>query len=580
MERGGWKKEVIDTLKLYGKPGERISVSLLRLFQKELSWESVIYFYKGYEVVNADALQQIVSLESDTEISLTIKERSCTISFQSGKENQDDLMPEITGKYHEEFILPETLSDGTKVDRYEDSDGKHYFPGDKILLEKNMQLYPQHEVHLHDEKGGEKDHIVYVNHGSDYILPELTQNGYRLVEWLDAMGKSMGNPKQMIKNVVKRYELYARWSEPLVYQITYDLEDSGVKILENSVSYYQYTKGAVLPGANQLLVPEGYQFNGWYDSQDEKKTLFVKIVPTEYGDKILKPHLSKKDSSQNSGDKNQNGSQNGDASGSDNGSQNGNPAGSGNGNASGSGNSNTSGSGNGNQSGDTSGSGDGSQNSNGNSTSGGDNQNGNGGTSGSDHNGTNGSNANQIDIGNHLSNKKQAGKDIGKTGSMFWKGKLKYKIISLRKGKEKVKVVAVKKKAKKISVPAKVTYAKTRFRVVSIAKKAFIKSKAAKIVLPRTVTKIGTKAFANMKFLKKATLGTGIKSIGKRAFWKDRKLSKVVIKSKKISKIGKKAFVRISKKATFRIPKSKKKAYQRMLKKSARRQLTVISILR
>jgi len=584
------KKEVVDTLKLYGKPGERISVSLMRLFQKELSGESVIYFYKGYEVVNADALQQIVSLESDTEISLIIKERPCTISFQYGKEGQDNFIPDITGKYHEEFILPEIFSDGTKAERYEDSEGKHYFPGDKILLEKNMQLFLQHEIHLHDEKGGEKDVIVYVNHGSDYALPELTQNGYRLIEWSDSMGEKIGNPKQMIKNVVRRYELYARWSEPLIYQITYDLKDSGVKILENSVSYYQYTKGAVLPDTNQVIVPEGYQFDGWYDSRDAKRTLFAKIVSTEYGDKVLKPQLSKKSDSQDSGDKNQNDSQAGDGSGSGNQSES--PSGSGSGNQSegpsGSGSGNQSGgpsdsgsgnqsegpsdSGGGDQGGNSSGSGNGTQNSNGNATSNGDNPNGNGGTSGTGHNGTNGENP--------LTGKKHAGKDIGKTGGTFWKGKLKYRIVSLKQGKEKVQVVAVRKKAKKVSVPAKVTDAKTSFRVVSIAKKAFMKSKAVKVVLPKTVTKVGTKAFANMKFLKRATLGAGLKSIAKQAFWKDKRLSKIVIKGRKISKIGKKAFAWISNKAIFQIPKNKKKTYQRMLKKSAGRQLTIISILR
>ena len=119
-----------------------------------------------------------------------------------------------------------------------------------------MKLYPQHEIHLHDEKGGEKDVHVYINHGSDYVLPELTQNGYKLAEWLDSMGAGFGKPGQTIKNVAKRYELYARWSEPLTYQITYDLDGSGIKILENSVSYYQYTKGALLPDANQVIVPE------------------------------------------------------------------------------------------------------------------------------------------------------------------------------------------------------------------------------------------------------------------------------------------------------------------------------------
>ncbi len=564
-------KEVIDTLKLYGRPGERISVSLMRLFQKELSGESVIYFYKGYEVVNADLLQQIISLESDTEISLTMKERSCTISFETGKEGEGSLLPEVIGKYHEEFILPDTLADGTKVDRYEDGSGKHYFPGDKIVLERNMKLYLQYEIHLHDEKGGEKDRIVYVNRGSDYILPELTQNGYQLLEWSDSMGESIGKPGQAIQNVAKRYELYARWSEPLTYQITYDLEGSGVKILENHVSYYQYTKGAVLPDANQVIVPEGYQFDGWYDSQDTQKTLFSKIVSTEYGDRILKPHLSKRDSNQNSG----NHDQNEDKPIEGNGNQAGNSSDISNGNQSG----NSSGSGDGNQVGnnhvdsDHSGSG---QTGDGAGTSGDNGQNGNGGTSNL---GNNGQNGNSVKNPNKpLDEKKQVGKDVDRVSITFWKGKLKYKIVSKKKGQEKVNVIAVKKKAKKVSIPSKVTYAKKRFCVAAIAKKAFVQSKAVKITLPKTIIKVGTKAFANMKFLKRAILGTGLKSIGKQAFWKDKKLCRIVIKGKRVTKIGKKAFAKINQRAVFQIPKSRKKAYQRMLKKSVKN--ASISILR
>lgn len=83
---------------------------------------------------------------------------------------------------------------------------------------------------------------------------------------------------------------------------------------------------------------------------------------------------------------------------------------------------------------------------------------------------------------------------------------------------------------------------------MSIAKRAFKKSKAVKVTLPKTVTKIGTKAFANMKSLKTAVLGKGLKGIGNKAFWNDKRLSKIVIKGKRVSKIGKKAFVRISKK--------------------------------
>ena len=52
------------------------------------------------------------------------------------------------------------------------------------------------------------------------------------------------------------------------------------------------------------------------------------------------------------------------------------------------------------------------------------------------------------------------------------------------------------------------------------------------------------------------------------AFYGDKKLSKVTIKGKKLKKIGKNAFKKIKKSATFKVPKGKAKAYKNMLKKA------------
>ena len=59
-----------------------------------------------------------------------------------------------------------------------------------------------------------------------------------------------------------------------------------------------------------------------------------------------------------------------------------------------------------------------------------------------------------------------------------------------------------------------------------------------------------------------------LKTIGKAAFKNCKKLRKVIIKSAKITKIGKTAFKGIKKKATFKVPKIKKAKYKKMIKKS------------
>ena len=71
-----------------------------------------------------------------------------------------------------------------------------------------------------------------------------------------------------------------------------------------------------------------------------------------------------------------------------------------------------------------------------------------------------------------------------------------------------------------------------------------------------------------MKKLKSVTVGAGVKKITKEAFQKDSKLKKVVIKGKKLSKVGKKAFAQIHPKAKIKVVKSKKKALKKVLKAS------------
>lgn len=82
------------------------------------------------------------------------------------------------------------------------------------------------------------------------------------------------------------------------------------------------------------------------------------------------------------------------------------------------------------------------------------------------------------------------------------------------------------------------------------------------------VTEIETGAFRNLKKLKSVTIGENVKIIGKNAFRGCKKLKKITFLGKKVKKIGSKAFYGIAQKAKMFCPKAKRKAYQKLIKKS------------
>ncbi|MCR5666170.1 MAG: leucine-rich repeat protein [Eubacterium sp.] len=120
---------------------------------------------------------------------------------------------------------------------------------------------------------------------------------------------------------------------------------------------------------------------------------------------------------------------------------------------------------------------------------------------------------------------------------------LKYQVISSKQ----VQVYgASSKKVKKVVIPSTVKISGTTFKV----------------------TKVKASAFAGYKKLKKVTIGANVKSIGKKAFYGDKKLSKIIIKTKSLTKssIGKKAFTKTAKKAKVYVPSKKLKIYKKYLK--------------
>lgn len=82
------------------------------------------------------------------------------------------------------------------------------------------------------------------------------------------------------------------------------------------------------------------------------------------------------------------------------------------------------------------------------------------------------------------------------------------------------------------------------------------------------VTGIAANAFKNCKRLKKATIGTNVNNIGKRAFYGCSKLQTIKVKTSKLTgnRVGKQAFKGINKKAVIKVPKKLLKAYKRLFR--------------
>lgn len=91
------------------------------------------------------------------------------------------------------------------------------------------------------------------------------------------------------------------------------------------------------------------------------------------------------------------------------------------------------------------------------------------------------------------------------------------------------------------------------------------------------VTQISAKAFKGCKNLKKVTVGSNVKKIGKEAFAQCKKLSSVNLKKAgSISSIGSKAFAKTAARAKVTVPAKKYKSYVKLLKKSGLSKKAVI----
>ena len=121
-----------------------------------------------------------------------------------------------------------------------------------------------------------------------------------------------------------------------------------------------------------------------------------------------------------------------------------------------------------------------------------------------------------------------------------------------------------------MNVPSYLLLNNEKYKVTSIDERCFYKNKKVKkVVIPDTITKIGTGAFIGCTSLKSVTIGANAKKIGAQAFKGCKKLKTINVKSMKLKSVGKNAFKGINKKAKFNLPKKAAiyNKYKKLLKK-------------
>lgn len=131
-------------------------------------------------------------------------------------------------------------------------------------------------------------------------------------------------------------------------------------------------------------------------------------------------------------------------------------------------------------------------------------------------------------------------------------------------------VKPVKKSAKTVSIPSTITVDGIKYKVTSIASKAFKSNKyITKVTIGNNVKTIGSSAFYKCTKLKTVTIGNGVTTIKSKAFYGCKILKTLTIKSTKLKteKIGSKAFTKTPKSMTVKVPKKKFKGYKTMLLK-------------
>lgn len=162
-----------------------------------------------------------------------------------------------------------------------------------------------------------------------------------------------------------------------------------------------------------------------------------------------------------------------------------------------------------------------------------------------------------------------------KKGKTFQVNNIKYKVINAT-SRQLAVVGASSKNATSVVIPATVNIGKT-YKVTEVANNAFKGyTKLKRVTIGKNVKSVGTRAFRNCTALNKVTIGTQLKTIGMQAFYGDKNLTSIVCNSKRLTKVGAKAFKGIPKEAKVKVPAAKRTAYTELFREAGLDETVVI----
>ena len=485
--------------------------------------------FKGY-YLNEDKADKNVRIKSDGTTIFRVYYDRCSYTvkyagFINGNETIIASQGAIGGSSYE---VPVSFGNIKNPKRYIDEKGKIYNPGDKVVVDSDMKLYPQFLLSYNDKIYPD----TYVNYGAGIKLQNYKKTGYDFEGWYSdsALKNHIGKALAVVNNICSNITLFPKFSDPLKYNITYNLKDSGVVILTGDVSSYKYMEKVILPIESQMIIPNGWKFVGWtYEGSDE---LITEIKAGEYGDKKVRIIVRKKDESDKDAENKNTSSDKNTSSGKDTSSGKNTSSGK-----------DTSSDKNSSTGKNNSTAGDKKNNS---YTKGDKNDKGFSKNDGSS-SGVNNSNGDKKGSGrSNTNNKKSSGKGSVKKNDIVVIKNIKYAITKCKGSKREVMVTGTKKAGNSIVIPSTITIKGKKYKVTSIKSNAFSKCRSVKNV----------------------TIGNNVITIGKCAFYKSSNVKNIVIKSKIVKNIGKNAFSGLNSKCVIKInskSKSLKKVYKNIL---------------
>ncbi len=523
-----------EMLVMEGETDQPISEAVMAHYQNK-GWEGMLQdFVKGFTVTNPQELeQQVVAADGQTVITVCLKRKKHTVRIVRDASDQASTCYAMHEMMHEDtYQFPDHVQ-GVAVERYQDSQGNVYQPGENITVQEDSCFMMQHAVTY---RMGKDFQVSYRSHDMPLVLEKPIEKEYYFSGWYwdESCRDFAGNAGDIIY-ITENRNLFAKWTEKkITYQIQYDLGNyADIFFLEEPVRQYQYGEQVILPTAAQLWI-QGYEWIGWYESGDEHKTIGKSIPKDAYGDKTYRILLRKKSEAEetpNPGNQKPDGPEptsenpkddskvdpgqsdpalkdpdkipdgSGESSMPDNPSKPSlqdvqeNPL-------------NLTGSGN-------------------------------------------GMGASSVVTQKRIPIGTVKGSAANNKKKKFSRGALTYQVLS--SAKKTVKVIAADGRAKRIRIPSSVTWKGTRYSVVEIHKKAFYRCKV----------------------LKHVKVGKRIQRIGKQAFYPCKKLRTVVLQGGKIQKIQKNAFAEKNGIIRFSMPAKYQKKYLRLLKKSQLRHIRI-----